>query len=352
MRVVSEEFAPDVESITERHKFASALEFIEEHPKLAEPIVDGLFRRGETVNVIGSTKMGKSWLMLGLALSIADGRPWLGRSTEQGKVALIDNELQPATLSGRIKRVASAMMVEDDILRSNLSILSLRGNLAGLRELQEPLENLDGVSMVAMDAFYRFIPKGLSENDNAGMTQMYNMIDALAGSLDAAFVLNHHSSKGDQSGKRVTDVGSGAGSISRATDTHLIIREHKDPSLAVLDATLRSFPPVEPQSLRFEFPLWDQVSDEPELKRQKPSGAEKQESLNREADSAVRKVLGESPIPMTRNRLAEKCGMGPGRVNASLFRLADEILESQRQNPKNKNATIDVFELKPRGNES
>ncbi len=49
------------------------------------------------------------------------------------------------------------------------------------------------------------------ENDDAAMCRLYNLIDAYAEQLGAAFILVHHTSKGNQSGKGVTDVGSGAG---------------------------------------------------------------------------------------------------------------------------------------------
>ncbi|MCS7466408.1 helicase RepA family protein [Stieleria sp. ICT_E10.1] len=349
MSVTVEKTPPDLEAEVERQiaplRFQSALDFIETHPTLAEPIVDGLFRRGETVNVIGSTKQGKSWMILGLALSIADGRDWLGRATAQGRVALIDNELQPGTLSSRIKSVANAMMVKDDILRDNVVVLPLRGNLAGLNELYDPLEGLadQGVVMVALDAFYRFIPTGLSENDNAAMTGLYNTIDDLARKTGAAFVLNHHSSKGSQADKRVTDVGSGAGSISRAADTHMIIREHQDDELAVLDAACRSFPPIDPTSLRFEFPLWSESSTEPELKRAKGRQNEKQEQADKEADNVVRNILRDSGDWMCRATITRKSPFGPTRVNRALFRLAGELDVMQQPNPKNKSQKVDCF---------
>src|SRR6056297_2998174 len=124
----------------ERMRFQTAIEFIDAHPILADPLIDGLFRRGETVNVIGSTKEGKSWLILGMALSVATGRPWMGRDTMQGKVALIDNELQPATLSSRLRTVAHAMMVPENVLAEDVLVLSLRGNLCGMAELMAPIK--------------------------------------------------------------------------------------------------------------------------------------------------------------------------------------------------------------------
>jgi hypothetical protein len=79
--------------------------------------------------------------------------------------------------------------------------------------------------------------------------------------MGAAFVLIHHASKGDQSGKSVTDVGAGAGAQSRATDTHLILRPHAEDKVVVLDAAVRSWPPVEPICLRWDFPTWTPAPD-------------------------------------------------------------------------------------------
>ena len=64
----------------------------------------------------------------------------------------------------------------------------------------------------------------LDENDNAAVAGLYNALDGIADSMGAGFCLIHHSSKGNQSDKAVTDVGSGAGAQSRAADTHLILR--------------------------------------------------------------------------------------------------------------------------------
>ncbi len=85
---------------------------------------------------------------------------------------------------------------------------------------------------------------------------IYNLIDRYALQLGCCFVLIHHSSKGNQSGKAVTDVRTGAGSQSRATDTHLIPRPHEEPGAVVVDAAVRSWPPIEPRCLRWEFPVF------------------------------------------------------------------------------------------------
>ncbi len=82
----------------------------------------------------------------------------------------------------------------------------------------------------------------------------------------------HHSTKGDQGGKAVTDIGAGGGAQSRTVDCHLTIRPHNDaPELAVLDAAVRTFAPVEPQTLRWKFPLWELAEDIEPIVKQAPS---------------------------------------------------------------------------------
>src|SRR5690606_17944027 len=82
----------------------------ERHLRLAEPIIDGILRRGETGNLVNAPKTNKSWMGYGVALSVATGIDWLGRfATRKSRVLLIDNELHEPTLAHRIPMVARAM---------------------------------------------------------------------------------------------------------------------------------------------------------------------------------------------------------------------------------------------------
>jgi hypothetical protein len=245
------------------------------YPRLRPPLIDGLLRRGETMNVIASPKVGKSWLTYGLGIAVATGAPWLGTfPTAQGAVLLIDNELHPETIANRIPLVAAAMGVEMAEVNDRLSILSLRGRLQNLIQLGAGLGQIDRsrFALIVIDAFYRTLPLGTDENDNAGLTALYNRLDHYADSLGVSFALVHHTSKGSQSEKAVTDVGSGAGAQSRAVDTHLILRPHEENDVVVLDAAVRSWPPVSPLCLRWSFPVWgvDNSLDPTLLRTAKP----------------------------------------------------------------------------------
>lgn len=241
-------------------------ELIGQYPQLRKPVIHGLVRQGETMNVIAPSKAGKSWLVADLALSIAADRKWLDLfDVEPGRVLIIDNELHKETITFRIQKVADAMGLVLSDYDQNLDVISLRGRLTDIYGLGlRLLDRLEpGVyRLIVLDAFYRAFPAGVSENDNSGMSQVYNCIDTYALQLDCGFTCIHHASKGNQSNKAITDVGSGAGSQSRATDTHLILRPHSEPRAVVLDAAVRSWPPIEPVALRWEWPLW---TPDPEL---------------------------------------------------------------------------------------
>lgn len=53
--------------------------------KPSHALVEGIIPRGLTV-LAGTSKIGKSWMMLDLAISIASGAPFLGRPVKQAGV--------------------------------------------------------------------------------------------------------------------------------------------------------------------------------------------------------------------------------------------------------------------------
>ncbi len=233
------------------------------YPALRPPIIEGLLREGETMNVISAPKIGKSWLVIDLALSVATGRPWLGMDCVPGDVLILDNELHGETSANRIPKVAIARGIPFEDVADRIFVENLRGRLQDLFALGPYFRQYQPgrFKVVILDAFYRFLPIRADENDNGTMASLYNYLDSFADYLKCSFVLIHHTSKGNQSLKDITDVGAGAGAQSRATDTHLILRKHQDDDVVVLDAAVRSWPPVPPRCLRWAFPVWLPADD-------------------------------------------------------------------------------------------
>lgn len=282
-------------------------QLLRDHPELRQPMIHGLLRVGETANLIAPSKVGKSWLVTDLALSLATGRPWLGTfETEPGNVLILDNELHVETSTNRIPKVAQARNIPLAEIADCVFVDNLRGRLKDIFSLASYFHALQPgfFKIIIMDALYRFLPKDTDENSNANLTDVYNQIDCYAGLLGCAFVLVHHASKGNQAGKSVTDVGAGAGSQSRACDTHLVLRQHELDGVVVLDSVVRSWPPIEPVCLRWTFPVWtpdpslDPTALKPERPRRRPraeTGETKPAEPKWDADRFVDEFVSATP---------------------------------------------------------
>ena len=295
------------ENAAMRKKRRSLEELDEEFPELHNPLIHGLLREGETMNVIAAPKTGKSWLVMNLALAVALGRDWMGFPCEQGKVLIIDNELHPATTAYRFRTMLAKLGIPRSAVNPFIRIENQRGMLETIQSLSTQIEELkkEDYKLIIIDAFYRAVPQGTNENDNGSITALYNLLDRYAGTLNSAFALIHHTSKGNQSQKSVTDVGAGAGAQSRAADTHLVLRPHKEKGVIAVDCAVRSFAPVRPFCLRFDWPVWYRDDDlnpedlegkaEAKLRQQSPL-----ESVA-EAEEIARKIPtlvdSENPLP-------------------------------------------------------
>lgn len=311
----------------------SVQKLLRAYTQLRAPIIQGLLRRGETMNIIAPPKTGKSWLVLGLAMAIATGRKWLGAfETVASDVLIIDNELHLQTLAHRIPQVAEALRVGLDEIADTIHLHSLRGQLRDIFALREYFDGVEPgrFGLVVLDAMYRFMPREMDENDNGTMAGIYNHIDALADRLACSFVLIHHATKGNQSAKAVTDVGAGAGSQSRATDTHLVLRPHEEPGAVVLEAAVRSWPPIEPLALRWTFPIWSPAAelDPTRLRAEKPKrrtgDAGDVPRAEQVQDFVARFITAE---PQTRSTILQAATAGglSGRVSQRLLHTAEEL---------------------------
>ncbi|MSR58120.1 MAG: AAA family ATPase [Planctomycetaceae bacterium] len=211
------------------------------------------------MNIIAAPKVGKSWLVIDLALAIASNQLWLGMfETIGGPVLILDNELHAETVASRIPKVAAARGLDLNTVAETVFVQTLRGKLQDIKALGNYFRTFPAgkFKVIIIDAFYRALPPGIDENDNAAMAAVYNTIDDYADHLGCSFILIHHASNGNQANKAVTDIGSGAGSQSRATDTHLVLRPHKEDGCVVLEAAVRSWPSVDSRCLRWNFPIF------------------------------------------------------------------------------------------------
>ncbi len=306
-----------------------------EHQQMKEPLIDGLARVGETINLIASPKVGKSWMVYDVALSVVTGREWLGFTTNKGKVLLVDNELHPPTLAKRIQSVAKALALEGCGWKQDFEVWPLRGKLKSLQELSIDINEAcskGDFKLIILDAKYRFANTEGDENSNTAEARFYNEIDRIAEITGAAILMVHHATKGSQAGKRVTDVGAGAGAQSRAADCHLVIREHEQPGAFVLDAAVRSFAPVKARGIKFTHPIWslDTTLDATKLAGRLGKGHDAKTNEDTSDKHRILKALKLNQ-PRTRKDLRTATQIGDKRIQRLLEALVSDHQIVQKQ---------------------
>ncbi len=212
---------------------------------LAEPIIDGGLRRGEVGLWVGATKTAKSWSIMHWHIAIATGGNCFNYPCRRGAGLMIDCELALPTNTHRLKRVAELYGSPD---LSSVELVSFREDPITIDGLIRLLDRVQPrrFDFITIDPIFKLLPADADENNNAFIASFFSRLIALATKLDCAILCVHHTSKGLQSGKSVSDLGAGAGAQSRAVDWHCGLREHAEAGCVSLHTLCRSFPPTDP----------------------------------------------------------------------------------------------------------
>lgn len=190
-------------------------------PALADPLIDGILRQGHKMLIVGPSKSGKSFSLIELCIALAEGKTWMGRNCQQGKVMYVNLELDRASCIRRFIDVYNAMGIIPNHLR-DITIWNLRGMAPALDKLVPKLIRRSekmGYIAIIVDPIYKIITG--DENSASEMAKFCNQFDKIATALNASVIYAHHHSKGQQSGKRSMDRASGSGVFARDPDALL-----------------------------------------------------------------------------------------------------------------------------------
>ena len=83
-------------------------------PELPEVLIESILRRGHKMLISGSSKAGKSFLLMELCVAIAEGRKWLNFQCQQGRVLYVNLEIDPASAMTRYFKIYEALGVPTD----------------------------------------------------------------------------------------------------------------------------------------------------------------------------------------------------------------------------------------------
>ena len=229
-----------------------------------EELIQGILRRGHKMLVTGPSKAGKSFLLLELCISIAEGQKWLNFDCRKGKVLYVNLELDPSSLTDRIQQIYASMGILAPNT-DNLIIWNLRGRARPLDKLLSELIRQARpfhFDAIVIDPIYKIISG--DENNATAMGAFCNLFDRISTALGCAVIYCHHHSKGPQANKKSRDRGSGSGVFARDPDALLDIievdlpedvKETSPGSAWKMESVLREFPSMSPVYFWFQYPL-------------------------------------------------------------------------------------------------
>lgn len=280
-------------------------------------LVHNLIHASTKVALGGGSKSMKTWTQLLLAICVSHGIPFLGRTTKQGKVLVVNLEVPDWAIQDRLKHLAAALGVEFAL--GKLDIWNLRGFAADhnllIPKITERVK--EGYALVVIDPIYK-IYGDLDENSAGDVALLLNSIERLAVDSGAAIVFAAHFSKGNQSAKESIDRISGSGVFARDPDTLLIFTRHEEADCFTVEPTLRNFPPIEPFVVRWDYPLMKLDETLDPLKLKKTGGRVKKFTIEHLAE-----VLGE--VPCSTSALEELVTTKHKMSHSTFFRLLNDL---------------------------
>lgn len=236
-------------------------------PVLPEELIEGILRRGHKMLIAGSSKAGKSFLLMELCIAIAEGMPWLGFSCKQGRVLYVNLEIDPASAINRFLKIYEALGIPASNA-DGIVVWNLRGHAVPLDQLVPKLvrrvkdQHFDAI---IIDPIYKVITG--DENNASEMAFFCNQFDRICAETGCSVIYCHHHSKGAQGAKRAMDRASGSGVFARDPDAQLdmiqlelsddLRNNVRDGNATAwrLESSLREFPNIVPVNFWFEYPI-------------------------------------------------------------------------------------------------
>ena len=242
-------------------------DFKDNLPKLPEELIKGVLRCGHKMLISGSSKAGKSFLLMELYIAIAEGKPWLGFPCKKGRVLYVNLEIDPASCIMRFMKIYDALGIKKQNME-NIVIWNLRGHAVPLDKLVPKLirrvrdQHYDAI---IVDPIYKVITG--DENNASDMASFCNQFDKICTETGCATIYCHHHSKGAQGAKKAMDRASGSGVFARDPDAQLdmIQLELSENQMNTLrdgnstawrlECSLREFENFKPVNFWFEYPI-------------------------------------------------------------------------------------------------
>ena len=219
-------------------------------------VVDGLIPQGLSV-LSGSSKIGKSWLMLWLSIQVARGQPVWEFETHKSDVLYLCLEDTYARIQNRLYKISDEAPSELRIATTSFQI----GN--GLeQQIEQYLSDFPQTKLVIIDTFQKVRDSKCTGGKSGMYAGDYDDVSALKNISDKygiAIVVVHHVRKLKDATDPFNEV-SGSTGITGAADTNFVLKRSRSDENGTLLTTGRD---IEYQELTLKFNshshLWELV---------------------------------------------------------------------------------------------
>jgi hypothetical protein len=232
-----------------------------------EQVIRGVLYAGCKLALMGGSKSFKTWAQMDIAYCVANGLLWWGMHTMMVPVIYMDFELLDYDFRWRMEQIAQAhgRGSIDAVKR-----IGLKNKVIADSHWDKIHELIlaEQAGLTLCDPTYKLLG-GRDENKAGDIAEVTAIFDRLTDATGSSLIFAQHFAKGNQSQKESIDRGAGSGVWARDADAILTMTKHVEEDCLSVEATLRSFPRIEPFVVRWVNPLFvrDKDLDPDDLKQ-------------------------------------------------------------------------------------
>ena len=285
-----------------------------------DELIAGLLHKGCKMVLGGTSKSMKTWTLMDLAVCMAEELKWWNFQTGKARVLFINFEIKEWSFRARLRKICEAKGIA---IPANLHTWNLRGYSADLATLRPKIvERLakKEYDVVIFDPIYKLYG-GKDENSAGEMGQLMNEMDRIAVEGNVAVIFGHHFAKGDSTKKSSIDRMSGSGVFARDPDTILVLSQHQEDGVFVVEPTVRDFKPVDPFCVKWSYPLMTYAPEE------NPDDLRTGNNLKFDQNELIALI---EPTGSTFAKLAEKAMAELRMPKPTLSRYIKRLVEAKR----------------------
>ena len=230
-----------------------------------EKLVEGFLCRSELTLLSATAKTGKTWLALHLGLSVAMGRPFLGKlRTNKARVLLVQTEVSHSQFRERILKALE--LAPEPWPEETLLISSERFRIdtpKGIEDLKNAIVEADAALLI-LDPFYT-LHRG-DEDSASSIAPMLTELKQLCLKHNVACLLIHHQGKGGENiGGQTGHRARGSSALADVPDNLVSLGRTKTKGVLTLSSEFRNMPSLATIQINLSERLeWSILGEAPE----------------------------------------------------------------------------------------